>query len=62
MIKLEEREILEVAINKEESPDIKKSVISLVCENTPYFKKNLLKYGCRKCESLTRNERVHMYA
>jgi hypothetical protein len=35
------REILEFAINKEESSDINKREISLFCENTPYFKKNL---------------------
>jgi hypothetical protein len=34
-------EILEFAINKEESSDIKKREISLICENTPNFKKNL---------------------
>jgi hypothetical protein len=35
------REILEFAINKEGSYDIKNREISLFCENTPYFKKNL---------------------
>jgi hypothetical protein len=39
--KLKKREILEFAINKEESSDIKKREISLICGNTPYFKKNL---------------------
>jgi hypothetical protein len=38
------REILEFAMNKEESSDIKKRKISLICENTPYFKKNLCKW------------------
>jgi hypothetical protein len=33
------REILEFAINKEGSSDIKRRQISLICENTPYFKK-----------------------
>jgi hypothetical protein len=32
---------LEFAINKEGSSDIKNTEISLVCENAPYFKKNL---------------------
>jgi hypothetical protein len=32
---------LEFAINKEGRFDIKKREISLICENTPYFKKNL---------------------
>jgi hypothetical protein len=32
------REILEFAIMKEESFDIKKREISLICESTPYFK------------------------
>jgi hypothetical protein len=45
------REILAFAINKEESFDIKKREISLISENTPYFKKNLWKYDCRKWES-----------
>jgi hypothetical protein len=35
------REILEFSINKEGSSDIKNREISLICENTPYFKKNL---------------------
>jgi hypothetical protein len=35
------REILEFAINKEESSEIKNREISLICENTPYLKKNL---------------------
>jgi hypothetical protein len=35
------REFKDFAINKEESSDIKKREISLICENTPYFKKNL---------------------
>jgi hypothetical protein len=35
------REILEFAINKEESSDIKNRETSLIYENTPYFKKNL---------------------
>jgi hypothetical protein len=32
---------LEFTINKEGSSDIKNREISLICENTPYFKKNL---------------------
>jgi hypothetical protein len=39
------REILEFAINKEGNSDIKNREISLICENTPYFQKNLRKYG-----------------
>jgi hypothetical protein len=35
------REILEFAINKEESSDIKKGEISLIWKNTPYFKKKI---------------------
>jgi hypothetical protein len=35
------REILEFAINKEGNFDIKNREITIICENTPYFKKNL---------------------
>jgi hypothetical protein len=35
------REILEFGINKEESSYIQKREISLICENTPNFKKSL---------------------
>jgi hypothetical protein len=38
---LQKREILEFAINKEGSSNNKKREISLICENTPHFKKNL---------------------
>jgi hypothetical protein len=38
---IKKREILEFAIKKEGSSDIKRREISLFCENTPYFKKNL---------------------
>jgi hypothetical protein len=34
-------EFLEFAIDKEGNSDIKSREISLICENTPYFKKNL---------------------
>jgi hypothetical protein len=34
-------EILEFAINKEESADTKNREISSICRNTHYFKKNL---------------------
>jgi hypothetical protein len=53
--------ILEFAINKEGSSDIKSIGISLICENTPYFKKNLWRYGCRKWESPAEIGIVHMY-
>jgi hypothetical protein len=35
------REILEFAMNKEGSSDIKNREITLVCENSLYFMKNL---------------------
>jgi hypothetical protein len=58
---LKKREILEFAINKEESSDINKREISLVCENNPYFKKNLWKYGCKKGESPAKSEFTCMH-
>jgi hypothetical protein len=39
---------IRICNKKERSSDIKNREISLICENTPYFKKNLCKYGCRK--------------
>jgi hypothetical protein len=41
------REILEFAIKKGSS-DIKNREISLVCENTPYFKQKSLKISLQK--------------
>jgi hypothetical protein len=40
-IYFKKREILEFAKDKEGSSDFKNREISLICENTAYFKKNL---------------------
>jgi hypothetical protein len=39
-------------MNKEESPDIKKREISLICENTPYFKKTIFENMAAESGSL----------
>jgi hypothetical protein len=47
--------------NKGGSSDIKKRV-SLICENTSYFKIYFCKYGSRKCKTNAKSGRVHMCA